>query len=425
MARRRWQSPRGWNAEVLIRWPSPPKRLCQGDQLSFRLEVQNFKQFARDPGGYAGSVFFDVAPSFREGLRCEDSDRRQVSGCGVYVMIPEPSGWAVANADMKVPQRDIGLEFPVFHMSLSLDVTGRVAYIYRVVPRQDSDRTRHHDLDDLDDTPGDDDTTPLPSDEDSDEDGLTDEQERQLGSDPSNPDSDGDGIPDRQEIRNRTDPLDPSSRLPGRNQDDVGPASDPCRDVDPGTWIVIGSRTGPQGQPARIPVSLCGADQLGDLNLTISYDTDVLQATGFQRGAMVTDALFDANLEPPGTIRLGLAHNRGLSADGFLVYLEFDVVGTAGSRTVLRGRVTAATRADDDRREDVREQDGLFAVTSARKRGDGDGDERITSLDALMALRMSIGKISVDLVLDVNGDGQVTALDARWILQAATGLRQL
>ena len=188
---------------------------------------------------------------------------------------------------------------------------------------------------------------------------------------------------------------------------------------------MIGSRSGPQGSPVRIPVSFCGADRLGDLNLTINYGTDVLRATGFQRGAMLGDALFDVNLEPPGTIRLGLADNQGLSGDGYLVYLEFDVIGAAGSSTVLRGRVTTATRVDNDQPLNVQVQDGLFTVTPSSLPGDADGDGRITSLDALTALRMSIGKIPSDLTLDVNGDGQVTALDARWILQAATGLRTL
>ena len=73
----------------------------------------------------------------------------------------------------------------------------------------------------------------------------------------------------------------------------------------------------------------------------------------------------------------------------------------------------------------VQVQDGRFTVTTDSLPGDGDRDGRITSLDALMALRMSIGKIPEDLILDVNSDGQVTALDARWILQAATGLRTL
>ncbi len=46
-----------------------------------------------------------------------------------------------------------------------------------------------------------------------DDDGLTDEEERQIGTDPCNPDTDGDGIPDGTEVGgdNPTDPLDPDT----------------------------------------------------------------------------------------------------------------------------------------------------------------------------------------------------------------------
>ncbi len=280
---------------------------------------------------------------------------------------------------------------------------------------------------------------------DPDNDGLTDSQEQELGTDPNNPDTDIDGLPDGEEIRRGTDPLDPDSDVdlrsdgqevqegtdpldpndpapPGRG---FGPEADPCKGVGPGTWLVIGSRSKPQGSTVRIPVSLCGADRLGDLNVTITYDPSVLRATGFLRGAFLGNALFDANLVPQGTIRLGMADNEGLTGNGYLTYLEFDVVGAPGSKTVLRGQVTTAHRADNDQAVQVSVVDGLFTVTAEATKGDANGDKLVNSLDALIALRMSIGKIPVDLVLDVNADGQVTAEDARWILQAATGQRTL
>jgi len=46
---------------------------------------------------------------------------------------------------------------------------------------------------------------------DSDGDGLTDEEERRLGTDPFNPDTDGDGYPDGLEVALGSNPLDPNS----------------------------------------------------------------------------------------------------------------------------------------------------------------------------------------------------------------------
>ena len=49
-----------------------------------------------------------------------------------------------------------------------------------------------------------------PNDPDSDDDGLSDGDEVDLGTDPNNPDTDGDGISDGDEVANGTDPLDPN-----------------------------------------------------------------------------------------------------------------------------------------------------------------------------------------------------------------------
>ncbi len=57
--------------------------------------------------------------------------------------------------------------------------------------------------------------------------------------------------------------------------------------------------------------------------------------------------------------------------------------------------------------------------------GDPDGDGRLTSADARMALRMSVDLFDRDVApdfCDMDGDGVVTAADARAILRAAVGL---
>jgi len=55
---------------------------------------------------------------------------------------------------------------------------------------------------------------------DQDDDGLSDEKEAELGTDPSKPDTDGDGIDDGTEVGNGTNPLDPND--PGKDTDDDG-----------------------------------------------------------------------------------------------------------------------------------------------------------------------------------------------------------
>ncbi len=65
----------------------------------------------------------------------------------------------------------------------------------------------------------------------------------------------------------------------------------------------------------------------------------------------------------------------------------------------------------------------LIALTgkAAAVSGDCNHDGNVTSVDALIALKMSTGKLEFESVADVNGDGKVTAYDAFRILMMATG----
>ena len=50
-------------------------------------------------------------------------------------------------------------------------------------------------------------------------------------------------------------------------------------------------------------------------------------------------------------------------------------------------------------------------------RGDANHDGRLTTVDAVLTLRMAVGVLATDLVADMSGDGRVTSLDALMILQ--------
>ncbi len=62
-------------------------------------------------------------------------------------------------------------------------------------------------------------------------------------------------------------------------------------------------------------------------------------------------------------------------------------------------------------------------------KGDVNGDNNITAIDARWALQAASGTRELTekqkAAVDVNGDGKITAIDARWILQAASGTRIL
>jgi len=382
---------RGQKRHVLLKWTAPPQSFCPGDSLTYRLEYVNYTPIGGDSGAVAYVSGYPLSP-FHEGTTCtkEVTDRYLLGDMASLVY-----ECTAVFGDSQAAEEVAAFEVYAGFSGSDYDGIGIwVQYLY---------------------TKG----AAPPPEVGSDQDGLTDDREADLGTNPNDPETDDDGKSDAEEVADATDPLDPSDRK-GAGPD-VGRGADPCADVGPGTWIVIESRSKSQGSTVRIPVSLCGASGLGDLNFSITYDPSILRATGFTRGAFLGNALFDANLVPEGTIRLGMADNEGLTGDGCLTYLDFDVIGEPGSKTTPHGEVTTASRADNDQRVQVLVKDGTFTVEGVK--GDVDGDKRLTSRDALMALQMSIGKIAEDLIVDVDGDGGVTGKDARWILQAATGLR--
>ena len=190
--------------------------------------------------------------------------------------------------------------------------------------------------------------------------------------------------------------------------------------------LIFESRSKSSGSTVQIPLTLNGIDEnIGNMDITLGYDSSVLEATEVIKGGLTTNSLFDSNIVD-GTIMIGLADKAGFSGDGSIAYIKFDVIGADGSSSPLEITKLSANRAEDMVEITIPTQDGTFKVIAREEGlGDGDGDGKLTSLDALYALQMAVGKIPEDLTLDMNGDGKVSSIDARKILKIAAGLEEL
>ncbi len=155
------------------------------------------------------------------------------------------------------------------------------------------------------------------------------------------------------------------------------------------------------------------------MDLALSYDPSVLQATEVIKGNLTANCMFDSSIKP-GTVRIGLADQQGFSGEGSVGYVIFKVVGVEGASSPLLITDVSANRPVDFASVNIFKQDGVFTVVGIDKlRGDCNGDGRISALDALCALQMAVGKRTEDLAMDVSGDGKVSSLDAGKILQTA------
>jgi len=187
------------------------------------------------------------------------------------------------------------------------------------------------------------------------------------------------------------------------------------------TGLTFESRAKAPGSSVQIPLTLHGTgESIGNMDLTLTYDPEVIECTEVVKGSLTGDSLFESNILD-GTIKISFADLEGFSGDGSVAYVKFDVVGFEGTSCPLQITKLSANRADDLSALTIPTKDGTFKVISLGEAlGDSAGDGGMyTALDALYALLMSVGKLEEHDSMDVNGDGTVTSVDARMILKMA------
>lgn len=187
-----------------------------------------------------------------------------------------------------------------------------------------------------------------------------------------------------------------------------------------GLALYAESRTVKAGGTVLVPVMLRETQGLTSLGFTLNYDTSVLEVVAVSKGARLLPATFTHNEDVPGAIRLEFASESDLSGGGSAAVVEFKVIGESDSKTLITLSEVFASDSDANSLS-FGIGSGLMTVGTPET-GDGNGDNQISAVDALIALKMVRGLAPVDLVMDLNGDGSVTIEDVRQIL-ASSGPR--
>ena len=187
--------------------------------------------------------------------------------------------------------------------------------------------------------------------------------------------------------------------------------------VPSGATLRVGSRIAAPGATVLVPIRLEQAEQVGSLGFNLNYNPAVARAVRVYRGARMSPATFSFNAATPGLIRIGAAAHDAVSGDGSAAVIEFRIVGERGSYSDIT--LTDMEVSDfSGARRSIDVHHGSLTVDAAGV-GDGNGDGRITAVDALIAMRMFTGLVNEDLVMDVNGDGRVTPVDSMQVLNLA------
>jgi hypothetical protein len=185
------------------------------------------------------------------------------------------------------------------------------------------------------------------------------------------------------------------------------------------TLLIVEDGRMPPESTIQIPISIENADDIGNMDIMLTYDPEVLSATEVIKGSLTDGSMFESNIID-GTVRIGFVDTVGINGNGSIAQIGFDVVGSPGDSSVLT--LTASANEIETREEvHIALRHGLFIVEAVEEmKGDCDGDGDVDSVDALLALKMSVGKIEVNLIGDMNDDGQVTSFDAAEIMRIGT-----
>lgn len=183
--------------------------------------------------------------------------------------------------------------------------------------------------------------------------------------------------------------------------------------------VYIEDRTMSNGKAVTIPVMMCNAQDVANMDMTVTYNTNVLSFTGASKGSLNANTLFESNEPSTGTIKISFASSSGYSGSGSIALLTFTVTGSGSGTSPVKATVTTASTSAGTTIS-VPVTPGTFSIGTPIA-GDYDGDNQLTARDALAALQISVGKRTTDTSLDLNGDGTVNSADAREILKKVVG----
>jgi len=186
-----------------------------------------------------------------------------------------------------------------------------------------------------------------------------------------------------------------------------------CEEDDSGEIDIKGAR-GRAEEEIWVAVRIQNSpSQVSALGFSITYDANVLEYKGFERGDLVTFfALFGVNSTGSGSLRVGGLTSKDAiqqGASGYLVRLKFRVKDSLeGERSPLQ------LQALTDHIAQFTHSGGCFAYIDSN---DINGDESITLEDARAVLDCYLGSGPCSDYFDVNKDGSITPLDALLIFE--------
>ena len=102
-----------------------------------------------------------------------------------------------------------------------------------------------------------------------------------------------------------------------------------------GFELFINDQSVASGTLATIPVIIKNAEELAEVSFEISYDPAILKFSGADSGDISKNGIFEVSETKPGTIFINFVEDSGISQDGEIMKLTFEVPGSIGSSAMI------------------------------------------------------------------------------------------
>ncbi len=179
------------------------------------------------------------------------------------------------------------------------------------------------------------------------------------------------------------------------------------------------SVSGKKGDTVTVSVNLSSDVDLWGANVMLGYDSSELQVVECKNG----DVISSGSLHDTGS---SVNYSGTFSAKkGTVFTVKFKICKSSGTSTL---KLTSTENIDENGKSySCSVTHGQVTVVSVDATGDANGDGSITAVDARLVLQHVAGVKSLSssqaAIVDMNGDNSVTAVDARIILQKVAGLK--
>ncbi|MGI6679865.1 MAG: immunoglobulin-like domain-containing protein [Dehalobacterium sp.] len=189
--------------------------------------------------------------------------------------------------------------------------------------------------------------------------------------------------------------------------------------------VVVSTEEAIPGSNILLPIEVKNipeAVKLAGGEFTLTFDPEVALPTKVELGDLLQNFTLEYNMEKAdqGTARVAFAGSTGVSEDGVLCLVTFQVTGKVGTSTPVE--ISDLILNDEAGAEfPATPEVGEIDVVSSVRYGDVNGDEDVTAGDAVLVLKNVVGLTDLDEIQklsgDVNGDGEISAGDATLILR--------